>query len=273
VRPALSDPTSGEDPWFAEWNRHVAELVCCVDDPERLPAALFRSMESISPTSLSYLGVYRQRRSPTMVWSRPEGAQPTDWGYALGLFELDPFYLALKKGRLGCLPLHEIAPPGFEGSEYYYRHYASRNIKDELVHAARLPGGGGVIGIGGLPEHEKTFTAAEIARHKVISPVLCAFSLRAAEIALDKNRIRVDSPEDIDSALEQFGVDVLTNREQEVIHLVLRGHNSESVAHQLGVMLDTVKRHRMHAYAKLRVGSQGELFSLFLKSIGLKHKV
>ena len=69
--------------------------------------------------------------------------------------------------------------------------------------------------------------------------------------------------------MDRFGVNLLTPREHEVVDLVLRGHNSESVARQLEIARDTVKFHRKRADAKLRVRSQGELFYMFLESLGL----
>ena len=69
------------------------------------------------------------------------------------------------------------------------------------------------------------------------------------------------------NALERFGAAELTERESEVIQLVLRGHNTESVATQLGIASATAKLHRRRAYAKLSVGSQGELFFKFLETL------
>jgi DNA-binding CsgD family transcriptional regulator len=74
----------------------------------------------------------------------------------------------------------------------------------------------------------------------------------------------------LDAALEGFGEGLLTPRENDVIGLVLYGHNTQSVAVQLGISADTVKLHRKHAYAKLRVSSQGELFFKFLEHLGLE---
>ena len=78
---------------------------------------------------------------------------------------------------------------------------------------------------------------------------------------------------DIEDALHRFGADLLTTREREVIHLVLRGHDTRSVAAQLEIAADTVKLHRKHAYAKLHVSSQGELFFQFLQSPGSRPDV
>ena len=68
-------------------------------------------------------------------------------------------------------------------------------------------------------------------------------------------------------ALADFGTSLLTERETQVIHLVLHGHSTKTVAEKLNISMETVKLHRKHAYAKLEVGSQAELFYLFLDSL------
>ena len=50
-------------------------------------------------------------------------------------------------------------------------------------------------------------------------------------------------------------------------NLVLRGHSTRTLAEKLRISTDTVKLHRKHAYAKLEVSSQAELFYLFLDSV------
>ncbi|MEP5759291.1 MAG: helix-turn-helix transcriptional regulator [Litoreibacter sp.] len=63
---------------------------------------------------------------------------------------------------------------------------------------------------------------------------------------------------------QNFGSDVLTNREMQVVQLILIGHTSTSVSLQLGVSVSTVKSHRRNIYKKLGISSQAELFNLFL---------
>jgi hypothetical protein len=52
-----------------------------------------------------------------------------------------------------------------------------------------------------------------------------------------------------------------------VIELVLLGHSTRLVAEKLGISTETVKLHRKHAYAKLDISSQAELFYLFVDAI------
>ena len=69
------------------------------------------------------------------------------------------------------------------------------------------------------------------------------------------------------AALEAFGSSVLTDRETQVINLVLHGHSTRTVSEKLSISVETVKLHRKHAYSKLEISSQAELFYLFLDSL------
>jgi DNA-binding CsgD family transcriptional regulator len=73
-------------------------------------------------------------------------------------------------------------------------------------------------------------------------------------------------------AFAAFGRHRLTPREGEVVALVLRGHSSEAIAGALRIAPGTVKIHRKNIYAKLGIGSQAELFSMFLASLSGRDK-
>ena len=73
----------------------------------------------------------------------------------------------------------------------------------------------------------------------------------------------------LDKAFRNFGKDFLSNRECEVVQLILKGHSSKSIARLLEISEDTVKVHRRRFHAKLEITSQAELFSLFLEAIAL----
>ena len=48
---------------------------------------------------------------------------------------------------------------------------------------------------------------------------------------------------------------------------MLLGHSTRLVAEKLGISAETVKLHRKHAYAKLDISSQAELFYLFVDAL------
>ena len=64
-----------------------------------------------------------------------------------------------------------------------------------------------------------------------------------------------------------FGAGLLTDREREILHLLLRGHSAKATARVLGISPETARVHRRHLYAKLDVGSQGELFSRVMTAV------
>jgi DNA-binding NarL/FixJ family response regulator len=57
----------------------------------------------------------------------------------------------------------------------------------------------------------------------------------------------------------------LSNRELEITRLILSGFSSKGIANRLGISSETVKVHRKHAYSKLSIYTQSELFALFMK--------
>lgn len=73
--------------------------------------------------------------------------------------------------------------------------------------------------------------------------------------------------ERLHSALGAFVSSVLTRREQQVIELVPLGHSPRLVAEKQGISAETEKLHRKHAYAKLDISSQAELFYLFVEAL------
>ncbi|MNG90808.1 Transcriptional regulatory protein UhpA [compost metagenome] len=68
-------------------------------------------------------------------------------------------------------------------------------------------------------------------------------------------------------AMASVGGDLLTRRERQVAGLLLQGLDTEAIAAALGIGSGTVKNHRKHLYAKLRLGSRAELFGFFLNHL------
>ena len=67
----------------------------------------------------------------------------------------------------------------------------------------------------------------------------------------------------LEKAFSEFAKDVLSSREQSVVSLLLRGHATLSIAHNLHIAEGTVKIHRKHIYEKLGINSQAQLFLKF----------
>lgn len=187
--------------------------------------------------------------------------------FVKGAFLIDPFYLvATKKNRRGFVHFKDITPPGFKQTEYYRTWYCNSGLQDECGYLISLPNNN-ILNISiGRTGHLKSYTRKEITLLNDITPLI--------EKICQKHWQKVVSeaePSDIKArmqhALEHFGSSLLTQREQEVVKLILHGHTTKTVAQELDIVVETVKLHRKHAYAKLDINSQSELFYLFIDSL------
>ncbi|MBW6079306.1 helix-turn-helix transcriptional regulator, partial [Pseudomonas aeruginosa] len=77
----------------------------------------------------------------------------------------------------------------------------------------------------------------------------------------------------LQEVLRGFGRDVLTDREREACHLLLSGHSAKSSARLMDISPETVRMHRKNLYTKLEVGSQSELFALFIECLSQGQRV
>lgn len=228
-----------------------------------------RGLVTIDDATVLY---YARGELPSLVYreSPINRGEDTMERYLAGAFLLDPFYKAVSEHkRFGLFRLRELAPPRFRDSEYFRNWYSNCGFTDECGFLIDL-GREGFVNVALGRIQNRRFTDGQVRSLR---------SVRAAVEALCREQWRDrrapgDRPAEGDglrrqmhSALEHFGSSLLTDRETQVINLVLHGHSTKSIAERLGISVETVKLHRKHAYAKLEVGSQAELFYLFLDSL------
>ncbi len=187
--------------------------------------------------------------------------------FVKGAFLLDPYYLAATRDKkFGVFRLRDLSPPGFREGEYYKSWYRNCGYQDECGYLIPI-GEEGFVNIAlGKTAPRARFTKRELAIFEAILPtvqVLCQQHWAESNTALAPINLRAQ----LNSALDSFGSSLLTERETQVINLVLHGHSTKTLADKLSISMETVKLHRKHAYAKLEVGSQAELFYLFLDSV------
>lgn len=71
----------------------------------------------------------------------------------------------------------------------------------------------------------------------------------------------------VSTVLNNFGKDILSERERDVVRLLLKGHSAKSIAKILDITAGTVSVHRTNIYQKLEVAGQGDLFSKFVANL------
>jgi len=269
MKRAPSRATSELEPPSEAYGRELSEslaiLLASADDAEAFAEAILRGLAALHPSRHVYVLIYGTRHRPVKHWYSPMETNITAY---LSVLDLDPFAIAIRAGQTGLLTLRGVAPPGFIESEYYDRLYAGLGAYDELIHAIGPTQG---LWLTAGATSGAPFPTEAISRHETAHSAIRACLLRLAEL-LDREGFGSDHELAgvVDGAVDRFGADVLSAREQQVVHLILRGHNSESVSQQLGISWNTVRAHRTRAYRKLGVSSQGELFYAFLRTLGLE---
>ncbi len=253
-------------PALATFSQHLALLLPSVgtaDFPERLIDAL----KALVPIEDATVLVYPAKALPVIEYFEVHENHPTTLDrFVKGSFLLDPYYMAADRDqKFGIFRLRDLAPTGFKDSEYYKVWYRNCGYQDECGYLIPLPSGGFVnIALGKLTPRSR-FGNAQFAVLEAVAPAveaLCQQHWQAPESATT-----LEMRTQLNSALESFGSSLLTEREAQVINLVLHGHSTKTLAEKLSISMETVKLHRKHAYSKLEVSSQAELFYLFLDSV------
>jgi DNA-binding CsgD family transcriptional regulator len=264
------------------WHEAIGELI---DDGEGddLPARLVRALNCLLPLELAAIFVYRGRSRPLIIYDNFElaGAKKGIAAYVENTYVLNPFYQARQRGLAdGVYRIRDLAPDAYFESEYYKTHRILPRDSEEIGYITEhWPEGLEEIDIaitlepGVVAEFSvyralsaRGFSEDDLAQLRAVLPVIGALLRRywAAHGAAGSRASPPDSR--VDQAFADFGRSVLSDREREVIQLILRGHSSESIGFNLAISLGTVKTHRRNAYSKLAISSQSELLSMFLKS-------
>ncbi|WP_160151831.1 helix-turn-helix transcriptional regulator [Microbulbifer sp. ALW1] len=264
--------TTGTNPDLTHWHQCVASLLDSESDSQRI-YELLRGAESLVRGNSSMAILYPADAAPEVTHHRllanEQHSIQVD-RYVEGAYLFDPFYrAAMDDKKEGFFLLREVAPDAFGQTEYFRRYYREANLGDEACYLMR--GKEGIIAslsIGRASDlGNGRFSANEIALLRSLLPLV--------ENILRKwirNHSRSESQSEsfgkrLESALENFGSSLLTNRECEVLHMTMRGHSIKSMAEKLDASVDTIKTHRKHIYSKLDVTSQSELFYLFISAL------
>jgi DNA-binding CsgD family transcriptional regulator len=237
----------------------------------RLPSLLVRMLKSLVPFDNAVILHYRHGEKPLIIYNDLpplEIKQQID-EFINGAFLIEPFYRAAVDDRVsGLNRLSDLAPNGFEKTEYYRTYFRYTEIKDEIGFIIHLSADQFInISMGRLTFSQR-FNRTQISLLDDITEVietLCKLQWVAENGVQQAAENKL--PGQLDSALRHFGTAYLTDRETQVVQLFLHGHSTKSIAERLGISPETVKLHRKNSYAKLDVSSQAELFHLFIDSL------
>ncbi|EGR1075742.1 LuxR family transcriptional regulator [Vibrio cholerae] len=183
----------------------------------------------------------------------------------------DPFYSALQHNtRSGVFHLSDLMPLNPQQKAYQHQFYAQTGWQDEVSLVVNLDGERAIVVYLGCFK-PRSFPREQIAALQQRFTVLQALCqqhwqqqpLRLAESAQPSQELRIW----VEQAIQSFGAQRLSPREQEITALLIQGLDSQEIAEALTISHGTVKNHRKRIYAQLHVSSLSELFQLFLNHL------
>lgn len=255
-------------PTLSQYSQHLAKLIPAIGTAE-FPGELVSLLLGLVRCQDATILLYAETGLPVIEYFQvpQQGGRSTLDNFVRGAFLLDPYYLAAtREKKFGVFRLRDLAPGGFKDSEYYKTWYRNCGYQDECGYLIPLDGEGFVNIALGKTDQRARFSKPQLRILEDILPTveaLCRRHWARQDELPDGINLRAR----LDHALDAFGSSMLTEREAQVINLVLHGHSTKTAAEKLSISVETVKLHRKHAYAKLEVGSQAELFYLFLDSV------
>ena len=253
-----------------KWHGDMRQAFAHIDEPDALRhlASAFGHLVSIESVMIS---LEHKDRPPQLLYQRgiPEKYRESIIDrYFSGGYLLDPFCLAVEQGLAeGFYHLEEIAPDNFFDSEYYKTYYLKAGSSEDSFYIVDTGHDTKVSvslfqGFGG-----ESLRAEQLNLLRAVEPLVREFISEFGRRGLQHSAVseggRDDLKQRVQSAFEHFGCDLLTEREREVAHMVLRGHSVKSTASQMSISPETVRMHRKNLYLKLEIGSQSELLALF----------
>ena len=260
-----------------KWHGGMREAFAHVDEPDALQYLASALAQLVSIESMM-ISLERKDRAPRLLHQlgiAQEYQVSILDRYFSGGYLLDPFCLAVEHGLAqGFYHLEEIAPDNFFDSDYYKSYYLKAGCSEDSYYIVDTGNDTKISvslfqGFGGeclRVDQLNLLRAVEPLVREFVSEFSQRGLLRSHEIQSNNDQgLRDDLKHRVQSAFEQFGCDVLTEREREVAHMVLRGLSVKSTASQMGISPETVRMHRKNLYLKLEVGSQSELFALFIE--------
>jgi len=253
----------------AAWHRLIGGLIEALDKPN-FWNILLRYLSDVVPFDNWVVLLFARDRKPLVFAESPSADGGDDelfQDYLNGFYLLDPFYIAcMDDPRAGLLRLDDVAPDRFEAEDYYQRYFKLNIVMDEVQF--NLPLGEEGVLILSLGSRRR-YSIEDMSVLSAITPwVLALMRQRTIAHELREEAAGGEAVAELvdSSATLARGSSNLTNRELEIVHLLLSGFSSKGIAQKLKISPETVKGHRKHIYTKLGVKSHAELFAIYLQA-------
>lgn len=251
-----------------DWLEPAGRIVDRIGTPE-FPRALADGLRAIAEYDFTVVFGYVGSACPLDLYDDfpPDRRRLHVEEYQEGPYLLDPFYLAsLNLSEPGLWRIREIAPDRFYQGEYYRNYYAQTGLAEEIGYLIRV--NARLVLVISLMRRERRFSNAELRALKRAWPVVDAACRKHwQDVVTEQSVAQQGMDSRVDTAFRSIGEGLLTPREREVVELTLRGHSADAIGKLLEISPGTARIHRRNIYSKLRISSQGELFSMFINAM------
>ncbi len=251
-----------------EWLAAVARMTDAIGT-EDFSVAVLEAIDVLLPNDSNVILGFRRNAKPIVLYDRLHiKVRPLFYKYYMGgAYLLATFYNAfLDDHPSGFYTALKLVPPDFEEQEYYRRYFQYLEVDDAGGYLVRLTNDSAVMIDFLRRESNAPFSEAEIKCCRLVNPVIQSLAKRhwQAWAQREADETGRTSHEALYKRFESFGSRHLTERECEVVRLILKGHSAKSLARELDISPGTASVHRQNIYRKLNVNSQGDLFARFI---------
>lgn len=205
---------------------------------------------------------YRPDAPPTAPYIAIEASNEPCGSFAGGLYKKSPFYRFTQRGGSGLRSLRELAPNNFYDSEFFREYMRPSRLLDEVGFVMQANAGLSLVVSLGRSRKLPEFSSKDLDLLEKFSPIVEGAVLRHNTLVKTESGGATDQGQVI--PLGAYTEDVLTSREKEIVHYLVRGYSSKACANQLDISPATERVHRKNIYSKLGVHSQSELQAILL---------
>jgi DNA-binding CsgD family transcriptional regulator len=216
--------------------------------------------------------VFHRNQRPRRIVHRfnpLERKLPED-AFLSGPYALDPNYqLFLQDCPTGIYWLRDIAPDDFYETEYYRVFYSQIGLSDSIDLLWRINADTALNIFIERSIRNARFQAEDLIAIQALAPLIFATAAKHHELTAAASGRDADklTHRKVQSTIKNFASSILTQRERQVLFYMISGYSSALTAQRLKTTEGTIKIHRKNIHRKLDIGSQAELFSLFINCI------
>lgn len=266
TQPSLDTPVTLSFGALQQWHAALQQAFASSETPDAL-AHLATAIGRLVSVESMMISLECRGRAPRLLYQQgiPECHRDAVLNrYFAAGYLLDPFCLAVENGLAeGFYHLEDIAPDNFFDSDYYKAYYLGTGCSEDSYFIADIAEDR-KISLSLFQGRSGTrLSAGQVDLLRAVEPMVRELLARYARHHLMETPGPAE-PVGLQAAFDSFGCQVLTDRERQVAHMILRGHSVKSTAIELGISPETVRMHRKNLYLKLGINSQSELFARFI---------